>query len=51
MNYSRYWRAYVDGHETVAIPVDSTFVGVAVPGGAHRVELRYEPPHAWLLFG
>lgn len=51
MNYSRYWRAYVDGHETVVLPVDGTFVGVAVPGGAHHVELRYQPPYAWLFPG
>ena len=33
------------------MPVDCTFVGVAVPGGAHRVELRYRPAYAWLFPG
>ena len=51
MNYSPYWRAYVDGREVGVIPVDSTFIGVPVPGGSHHVELRYEPPYAWLLPG
>ncbi|MEI7902449.1 MAG: DUF6044 family protein [bacterium] len=51
MNYSPYWRAYVDGRDVAVIPVDCTFIGVAVPGGAHRVELRYELPYAWLLPG
>jgi Protein of unknown function (DUF6044)/Bacterial membrane protein YfhO len=51
MNYSPYWRAYVDGREADVVPVDCTFVGVAVPGGAHRVELRYQPPYAWLFPG
>ena len=51
MNYSPYWRAYVDDREADVIPVDYTFIGVGIPGGVHRVELRYEPPYAWLLPG
>ena len=51
MNYSPYWRAYVDGRETRVVQADSTFVGVPVPGGSHRVELRYQPPYAWFFPG
>jgi hypothetical protein len=49
MNYSPYWRAYVDGRKATVMLTDSTFMGVAIPGGTHRVEFRYEPPYAWLL--
>jgi len=51
MSYSPSWRAYVDGHETDVLPTDSTFMGVAIPEGMHRVELRYEASYAWLLPG
>lgn len=49
MNYSPYWHAYVDGREARVLPVDCTFVGVVVPAGDHRVELRYRPAYASLL--
>jgi hypothetical protein len=49
MNYSPYWQAFVDGREVNVIRTDGTFVGVVVPGGAHRVDLRYRPPYAWLF--
>jgi uncharacterized membrane protein YfhO len=51
MNYSPYWRAHVDGLEARVMAVDSTFLGVVVPEGVHELELRYEPPYAWLLPG
>ena len=50
-NYSPYWHAYVDDREADVARVDGTFLGVVVPGGRHRVELRYEAPWAWLLPG
>jgi hypothetical protein len=49
MNYSPSWHAYVDGREVLTLPVDCAFVGVVVPGGAHRVELRYQPSYASFL--
>ena len=51
MNFSAFWHAYVDDREVHVKTVDSTFIGVPVPGGSHRVELRYQPPYAWLLPG
>jgi len=51
MNYSPYWRAYVDGLEARVLQADSTFVGVSVSAGSHQVELRYQPPYAWLFPG
>lgn len=51
MNYSPFWHAYVDDREAEVIPVDRTFLGVVLPGGASSVELHYQPPYAWLLPG
>jgi hypothetical protein len=49
MNYGQYWQATVDGRPVATVPVYSAFIGVPVPAGAHQVELRYQPPYAWLL--
>ncbi|MDF1564916.1 MAG: hypothetical protein P1V51_17875 [Deltaproteobacteria bacterium] len=38
------WRARVDGAETPVLRVDGMLRGVAVEGGAKKVELRYQPP-------
>lgn len=36
------WRAKVDGTETEVVPVDAIFRGIAVPPGAHRVEMYFD---------
>ena len=38
------WSAAVDGVGAPLFRVDHVLRGVAVPGGSHRVTLRYEPP-------
>lgn len=42
--YDAGWRARVDGIAADVLPVDGLVLGVRVPDGAHRVELRYTPP-------
>jgi hypothetical protein len=37
------WRAWVDGVESPVHRVNGLFRGVAVPAGARRVEMRFEP--------
>lgn len=37
------WHAWVDGAPARALPAEGLFTGVPLPGGTHRVELRYEP--------
>jgi hypothetical protein len=37
------WRARIDGRETPLHRVNQLVRGVAVPGGRHRVEMRFEP--------
>ncbi len=37
------WKAEIDGTAAPTIFYDHAFVGVRVPAGAHRVELRYRP--------
>ena len=38
------WKATVDGDEVPVLEADGAFLGVPVPAGAHRIELRYERP-------
>jgi uncharacterized membrane protein YfhO len=39
------WQAWVDGAPAgPVLRTNYTFQGVSVPAGAHRVELRFEPP-------
>lgn len=40
------WRAWIDGAPATVVPIDTGFLGVHVPAGEHRVELRYRPV-AW----
>jgi len=35
------WRAAVDGHDVGTVVADGHFVGVRVPAGVHRVEIRW----------
>lgn len=37
------WKAYVDGKETKIYKANYVMRGVALPGGRHMVEFRYEP--------
>jgi hypothetical protein len=41
--YANGWRAFVDGQETPILPTDHALRGIALPAGAHTVEMRYEP--------
>ena len=48
--YDPGWRAAVDGRSAPVLRANVLFQAVAVPGGRHRVELRYRPPVvAWGL--
>jgi hypothetical protein len=43
-SWERGWRARVDGADAPVLRADAAFRAVRIPAGAHRVELRYEPP-------
>jgi hypothetical protein len=47
-HYEKGWHALVDGVEAEVVQVDLAAQGVVVPAGAHRVELRFSPPHVVL---
>jgi uncharacterized membrane protein YfhO len=38
------WRATVDGRAAPVLRANGKHRAVAVPGGRHRVEMRYHPP-------
>jgi hypothetical protein len=38
---NRFWRVTIDGKETESIVTNIGFQGVEVPGGRHRIEMRY----------
>jgi hypothetical protein len=40
-------RAWVDGRRVARMKVNLAFTGVAVPAGAHRIELRYDMRSFW----
>lgn len=42
--WSRGWMARSDGQELKTLTVNGAFLGVSLPAGASRVELRYLPP-------
>lgn len=43
-SWARGWRATVDGQPTAVLRANGRHRAVRVPGGQHRVILRYEPP-------
>ena len=42
--YDPGWRARVDGRDAPVLRANTSFRAVPAPPGAHRVELRYDPP-------
>jgi len=40
----RGWRAHINGVRTAVTDSPMAFISVALPRGAHRVELEYRPP-------
>jgi hypothetical protein len=44
------WHAFVDGQESEVLQVDLGAQGVVLPGGRHRIELRFSPPFLALGF-
>ena len=43
MTYHPGWRARVNGKPAATVQLMPSFVGVELPPGRHRVELRWEP--------
>lgn len=50
-NWDPYWKAYVDGKESLIGLLFGTFKSVSLNKGNHRVEFRYEPTLKRVLFG
>jgi len=50
-SYVGAWRARIDGRHGAVQAVNFAFVGVDVPPGRHRVELRIDPRPYWLGLG
>jgi hypothetical protein len=42
-SYNGGWKARVDGHSAPVLTVDGVVMGVVVPSGGHKVEMRYLP--------
>lgn len=40
----KYWRASIDGRPATLIPANIAYQALAVPAGAHDIELRYDNP-------
>ena len=54
VSFARGWRGTAGGRQARVVEVNSAFLGVQVPAGTHRVELRYRPlgwTAGWLLCG
>jgi uncharacterized membrane protein YfhO len=52
-NYSRYWKASVDGRTETIMPADFAFQAIKLSRGEHVVDWSYDPVPfklAWLLF-
>ena len=43
MTWHQNWKATVDGRETPTFMLSPGFIGVPVPAGTHRLQLRYQP--------
>lgn len=41
--YDRGWKAFVDGKETPIVKVNYVLLGLAIPAGQHKIEMRFEP--------
>lgn len=41
------WHAYVDGREEPLYVTNTAFRGMALPAGAHRIEMRFNPSILW----
>ena len=50
-NWTRGWRAWVDGKPAPVVPVNGFLQGVPVPSGEHYVVLEYTPVSFWLGVG
>jgi Bacterial membrane protein YfhO len=54
VSFATGWRGTAAGRQARVVEVNSAFLGVQVPAGTHRVELRYRPlgwTVGWLLCG
>ena len=47
--YSEGWKAFMDGAEVPVLTANGRYLGLVIPAGQHRVELRYHTP--WLTAG
>ena len=47
--YSEGWKAFLDGAEVPVLTANGRYLGLVIPAGEHRVELRYHTP--WLTAG
>jgi hypothetical protein len=50
-SYYPFWHADVDGKPVEILRVSCGLMGVELPGGAHEVRLRYQPPRAYAVAG
>lgn len=44
-SYSKGWKVYVDGKKTDVLNVNTTFVGVPLKKGKHKIVFKYETPY------
>jgi hypothetical protein len=46
MNWSPYWRAWVDGEPAHVLRVNHAHIGIGIPHGQRRIRLVYAPPYS-----